>query len=351
LLLKIFSSTREQGGRSSSMSTKAVAPPATDVALVIVQHGSHGDLSDFVNIQACLRQAWKEDLGLVDTPLEVWGTPINSGLATDHGLVHCGDKLAAAIREELAIISEKYPSANLHVSCLAHSFGGLILRQALKVLDETDALAGVKLTTFVTLACPHVGVRQLNPFLRFGAWLLAACGCSRAYADLLLKNSDIDKLCTPAALAPIARFRSRALYASAARDHLVAFETAGLALPSEAAAAASSPPCPGYVHVCEMVTLDPPNARERSLSNHSFETVEDVEGMSTRASQMLLSLRSVGRWSLYPVQFSEWHVVPHGAIIHHPSQAKNPGGGGSDVAQHVAELLCSDAAAVILLGI
>merc|ERR1712048_1450013 len=72
---------------------------------------------------------------------------------------------------------------------------------------------------------------------------------------------------------------------------------------------------------------------------HKFTGFEDYSGRGERAARMLHGLRSVGQWSLHVVDFPEWFVNRHGAIICHPAALKNHFRYGKDVVQHVAAVL------------
>merc|ERR1712232_987709 len=110
---------------------------------------------------------------------------------------------------------------------------------------------------FVTLAAPHVGARQMGLPLRLGARFVGKI-FSTAYDDLLLGSDVLDKICSEQALAPISRFYRRVLYACARKDHLVAFETGTLVVPTVPIDVERFPPfVPGFPHVRCALLLEP----------------------------------------------------------------------------------------------
>lgn len=317
-----------------------------------------------------------EGCGLEAVPLELWSTPVNEGLATDDGLAICGARLASDLAEALEAARVRHAAARLLLIGIAHSFGGPILRGALAVLDASGALTEVTLASFVTLASPHVGTRQLNPLLRLGARFLGKV-FSTAYQDLLLDSEALDELCTPAALAPLARFRHRSLYACAWGDHLVAFSTGALMVPL-----GNIPPpvdAPASTSVLHTVVLDPIEGAQEQPADGSrtllqrdaagslcpspinevvsfdglvknFAGFDDKLGRAERAARMLLALRGIGSWTLNVVAFQQRLVLHHAAILHHPARAKNPGGHGADVAEHVSATVCEHVHGVLRSG-
>lgn len=347
---------------------------ARDVVLVVMQHGSHGHACDFGNLRARLEKSWTQTIG-DRVPLEFWTTPVNEGLATDDGLERCGDRLATALGAGFREVAARHPEASQRVVCIGHSFGGPLLRYALMKLHGSGELGNKTLITFVTLASPHVGARQLHPFLRLGARFLGKV-FSSAYQDLLLDSGALDELCTEEALAPLARFHNRRLYAVARGDMLVRFETGSLVVPAGYLKVECLPPAvEGHPHVRRALLLEPfggpweqaegseaPPIRvlmmlssDGGLVTSRFEEVtqpvrcqqvfsgfDDWSGKSQRAAHMLQTMRSVGKWTLHIVDFPERMVNRHGAIICHPTRAKNPSRHGDDVVQHLSGELCRD---------
>lgn len=353
-------------GRNGEQLSSGSPHSADHVVIVVLQHGSHGHASDFDNIRKQLEGAWRSSVDLSCWPLEIWTTSTNEGLSTDLGLVACGDKLAAELGAALRDIAIRYPSATMHMCCVAHSFGGLLIRHALAMLDKSGGLDSVNLNTFITLASPHVGARQLDIFLRMGARMLGAAA-STAYQDLLLDSSIIDELCSEQALSPLRRFDNRILYNCAAKDHLVKFETGSLVVVQGGMDVSMLPdPIEGHPHVRQALCLDPfdsdmkedqearklrllaggdSNIHELVCQRHiseAFSGYDDSQNVrAQRAARMLYLLRSVGRWCLHVVQFPEVTVLNgHGAIINHPAKSKNMSGAGADIANHVAKQLC-----------
>lgn len=336
------------------------------VLVLVFQHGSHGHASDFEVLRNALKHQWAVSSDVSCMPLEIWTTPVNEGLSTDDGLVACGERLASELMLALCGIAGRYPGATLHFSCVAHSFGGVIIRHALAKLDQSNEFAGIILETFMTLATPHVGALQMNASLRLGARALGTV-FSTTYQDLLLDNTALDELCTAEALAPLGRFRRRVLYTCACKDFLVKFETGALVvLPGGVDVQLLPPPVEGHPHVRQALSLmpfDTDGLEERVIPLSrgepsqlleaarwrrcapAFEGLDDPDGKrAERSAQMLEALRSVGCWLLHVVEFPEFYIQNgHGAIICHPNRLKNVSGAGGDVAEHVAKDLCKAA--------
>lgn len=321
------------------------------VFLFVLQHGSHGSAYDWENVKAALLAKWKSIPSLESVPVEVFSPRNNEYLRTDRGVLRCGERLAFDLAEEIRTVKERHPSAELHLSCVGHSFGGPLLRHALMTLHIREQLSGVDLVTFATLASPHLGVRQMNACLRLGA-RLAGNVFSTAYADLALSTTALDALCAEEALSPLRRFHRRLLFANVRKDPLVALETAGLVVRDELSATALSEPAATGGHMCQMITLQPPGSNAAALWSMSKQICSSFDDRTsqraTRVADMLCSLRSVGSWCLYPVNFAERLATAHGAIIQHPSTLKNPRGLGMDVTNCLVEQLCSDA--VVAMG-
>jgi len=321
------------------------------VFMFVLQHGSHGSSGDWHNVKAALLAKWRCVPALAAVPVEVFIPDSNSYLRTDRGILRCGEQLAEDVAEEIRLVGERHPSALSHLSCIAHSFGGPLLRHSLMRLHASERLLGVDLVTFATLSSPHVGIRQMTAFLRLSA-RLAGNTISTAYADLALSTTALDKLCEEEALAPLRRFRRRLLFANMQKDPLVQLETAGLAMRHELSATTSAGVETTGGHICPAITLEPPGDNVGTLMSSSkevFSSFDDLTGQrAERAAEMLCALRAVGPWCLHPVNFPEHFSIPHGAIIQHPSTMKNPRGLGSDVTNLLVEQLCSDAVAALM---
>jgi hypothetical protein len=125
------------------------------------------------------------------------------------------------------------PPPRVRISCVGHSFGGILLRAFLAALkaDHATLWSQLDFEVFMTVATPHLGVRGLNRILRKGGELIGKV-YSATYRDLLLMSEDhgplANELITETALDVLAQFRVRRLYANTNKDILVSFATASL---------------------------------------------------------------------------------------------------------------------------
>eukprot|EP00759_Apiculatamorpha_spiralis_P044707 PhF_6_TR41621/c0_g1_i2/m.63082 len=307
------------------------------VVFLLLQHGSHGSMHDFLTLREVIPNVFKQS----NAPeLVVFGTDVNSGLKTDKGVVVCGTKLAEEATKELHSVLAKYPDRTVKVCVFGHSMGGLILRHALGLMHEDPVLNSspqLEWCAFVSSASPHLGCQGLNRVLRAGAYFLGKVWVT-SYLDLMLNSPVLMDLCTEKFLCPLRKFKHRVLYANVS-DHLVPYQTASLMLEDPKTVIAREPLL--SPHVLRPIKLDPP-ADPMSPEFHQIITDSVPKFFGNHHQhivEMYKALMSVGRWSVVPVQFTEWYAVSHVAIINHGKVPKFASADGLDVLRHLGETL------------
>jgi hypothetical protein len=253
--------------------------------VIVLQHGSHGKISDFGFLVHQLvehhgfrycrdrrdkRWWWPGGAGgellphdeLFASPRLILDTTANERLKSDRGTLNCVNEMV----KELVPLLEQFvtiytprpplvespstaqsssslsgplspqhgvPPPRVRISCVGHSFGGILLRAFLAALkaDHATLWSQLDFEVFMTVATPHLGVRGLNRILRKGGELIGKV-YSATYRDLLLMSEDhgplANELITETALDVLAQFRVRRLYANTNKDILVSFATASL---------------------------------------------------------------------------------------------------------------------------
>ncbi|KAJ9457374.1 hypothetical protein DIPPA_26553 [Diplonema papillatum] len=286
------------------------------VRIVLFQHGSHGQFEDFGTVVEELQA------GLGDKVL-VWGTDKCSFLGTDAG---CRE-VAKVVTEEIDAYLEdrlaEHPGAKIELALVGHSMGGLLLRDAVarsRVITRSDRIV---LAAYVSIATPHVGVRQLRWPLLWGAWLVGVL-FSRSYRDLLNETDCLTQLCDDAHLAALARFRKR-IAVSNVYDLLVSFNSSSLML-GDGTLPAHDDHAFGSIGVARAVELTggvdvPPE--EEIVS--AFATGLDFGSRrAKKVAHQLRALRSLD-WEVIAVQApaARWRFA-HTDIIATPTRRRDP---------------------------
>ncbi|OGM43378.1 lipase/serine esterase [Aspergillus bombycis] len=201
--------------------------------LCVLIHGFWGNPSHMGHLAASLRQRYSEDR------LHVLVAERNVGNLTYDGIEVGGERVAHEIEETLdALADQGCPIRKLSV--VGYSFGGLLARYAIGLLDARgwfDKLEPVNFTTFVS---PHVGVR----IPRQGIWgyiwnnvgprqgsisaqqLFLVDSFGDSGRPLLSILADPDSIFMRA----LAKFKSRSLYGNVVNDRTTIFYTTTLSL-------------------------------------------------------------------------------------------------------------------------
>jgi hypothetical protein len=200
---------------------------------VAFHHGLQGQPSNFTLLKETLETEARHFSK--DVTLKLWDSKVNSWFKTFDGVEVCARRyttelLSALVRWGGDACGTSTEAPLLLFSCVGHSLGGLILRFVvfLLVQDPLFIEKRIRLVSFVSIATPHCGVRDLSWFSRNVSALLAKCG-SKAHADLLQHTRVLgETLLEPAFLRALASFQSRTLFASVNNDPFVSFRTSSL---------------------------------------------------------------------------------------------------------------------------
>ncbi|KAE8377262.1 putative serine esterase-domain-containing protein [Aspergillus bertholletiae] len=199
--------------------------------LCVLIHGFWGNPSHMDHLAASLRQRYSEDR------LHVLVAERNIGNLTYDGIEVGGERVAHEIEETLNALADKGCSIQ-KLSVVGYSFGGLLARYAIGLLDARgwfDKLEPVNFTTFVS---PHVGVRVP----RKGVWgyiwnnigprqgsisaqqMFMVDSVGDTGRPLLSILADPDSIFVRA----LAKFKNRSLYGNVVNDRTTIFYTTTL---------------------------------------------------------------------------------------------------------------------------
>mmetsp|Transcript_26243 Transcript_26243/g.65617 ORF Transcript_26243/g.65617 Transcript_26243/m.65617 type:complete len:415 (+) Transcript_26243:311-1555(+) len=234
---------------TSPSPTAASSPPnpAHYTHLVVLVHGFVGTRNDMGALRSALESLQASPLaasGAATAPrILVHASPVNEKRHSKDGIDLGGARLAADVRA----VAAAHPFLD-SISFVGHSMGGLYSRYAIAhLLDRANNSAvphpticgGLRPRHFITLASPHLGVRQFGVF-RFlpgpvERALLPAYG--RSVRQLLLADRDGGAGGVPLLVAmaegeeylgALRAFGARTAYGSVRNDFLVPFGTATL---------------------------------------------------------------------------------------------------------------------------
>lgn len=123
--------------------------------LIFVQHGMFGTSYFFDNFKKKLEAAF---IGShVSLPHK------NNFIYSTLGTKVCGDKLVAVVEDELL----KHPDAST-ISFIGHSFGGIMSRYAIGILESRNIFDQIKPLAYVSISTPHAGVITNKSIIKFG---------------------------------------------------------------------------------------------------------------------------------------------------------------------------------------
>eukprot|EP01061_Rhynchopus_euleeides_P045828 TRINITY_DN8422_c0_g1_i2.p1 TRINITY_DN8422_c0_g1~~TRINITY_DN8422_c0_g1_i2.p1 ORF type:complete len:329 (+),score=127.05 TRINITY_DN8422_c0_g1_i2:69-1055(+) len=218
------------------------------LAIVITQHGSHGDSDDMEAVKVELQDRLVGDGKKVSrvSPLVkdagapeqadvvMWETDTCKWFGTERGTMRCASTIAA----EFDAFATPLVSAadTVHLVLVGHSMGGLICRALLRKSTVLRDAGHIQPLLFLSIATPHVGAYQAHTLLRsvFSLWGRLV---SQTCQDILHDSDCLEVLCDDDHLDHLKRFKQRCTVTNVERDHMCSFHTCSLTVgdvPSDA---------------------------------------------------------------------------------------------------------------------
>jgi hypothetical protein len=203
-----------KGGGDGRLAEVQVEPP---IHLVILSHGLAGRPADL----AYLAEQLRAQVG--GSNLHILPSKCNWRKTTD-GIAKGGHRLASEIRE----VVEAHPSLKF-ISMVGNSLGGCYVRFAAHLLlDENGLMAGLHPHSLITIASPHLGVRNYTwiPLPHWFTQSLAPLIFGQTGRDMFLCDDEEKPLVArmahePEFLAAMKAFKQRRLYANLHGDFMV----------------------------------------------------------------------------------------------------------------------------------
>ena len=352
------------------------ARPQAHHLFVLSQHGSHGWPDQLLPVRDALMSDPRVGAtpssptgAFTTTDVTYWHTDVNTKLKSDAGTIVCGARLLDKLLTRLSqwVVEKKSSDADcthhFYFSCVAHSFGGVLLREILPDLlrDPLVVVNRIKLVTFASIASPHCGASDLNPAFRLGGWVIGKVW-SQTYQDLLLHNDVISRrLLDVEHINGFKQFAHRELYGNLRGDLLVSFETSSLiynrqevtAIQADAAeraaakkrfqseseyeaeqAASSSTTANPYPHIMPHITLTPSNLGAQGEQRPAIGNWTGSSGGHSAA----LSPKDIAHRLRAEMEFTVWPMRHHIPAFSHTAAVGKARFGVTmdDVPRHVA---------------
>ncbi|KAI9895994.1 hypothetical protein N3K66_009063 [Trichothecium roseum] len=199
--------------------------------LCVLVHGLLGKPSRMANIEKSLRSRFAQD------KLYILLAKGNTGGFTYDGIDCGGERLCAEIEEQLRNIESKGGRVK-KLSLIGYSFGGLVLRYAVGLLEAKGVLDKVQCMNFVTFATPHLGVRTAMQGWRNRVWDAVGARVFSASGQQLFVIDDFRDTGRPllsllvdsksAFMSGIRKFTRHILYANVVNDRSAAYYTTSI---------------------------------------------------------------------------------------------------------------------------
>ena len=200
-----------------------------DMHLFVVVHGMWGSGSDVSYIA--------EQLRAFHGPSHVFVSSVNGGTNSYDGIDVCGERLYDEVVAFVASQTETQMRVN-RISFVGYSAGGLYSRYCVGLMQINGFFDQITPVSFVTLACPHLGVRRgaantmSRLFNSIAAWAVYRSGAQLTLSDthgpasecLLLAMSRPKSVF----VAGLQRFTRLVAFANVNSDRTVPFHTASL---------------------------------------------------------------------------------------------------------------------------
>ena len=283
--------------------------------VIVFQHGSHGCVEDFNTIKDKLNEDVKNSK---EIEVIIWESNSCSWFGTDVGVMKVAEKISSELDEYL---TPQLENSEINISLVGHSMGGLILR-AMLGMSETLSHPNVNLHTFISIASPHLGIRQMTWWMRALAYpfgLMASTTC----LDLLQSNDCLSKLSDDHHINLLSKFKRRILYSNMS-DHLVSYNTSSLTVGVNKESAALPVEIDPHSDIKKEICLSPEDIPGDNVILQSFSSFSDFR--SSCANRVLSQFKALRKleWSLIGVDFSRRGAFAHYDIIASPTMMKNP---------------------------
>ena len=294
--------------------------------IIVFQHGSHGSVEDFNTIKDKLNKGIQRD----EIDIVVWGSNSCSGFGTDVGVMKVAEKISNELDEYL---KPQLEDSEINISLVGHSMGGLTLR-AMLGMSETLSHPNVNLHTFISIASPHLGIRQMTWWMRALAYPIGIA-FSETYLDLLQSNDCLSKLSDDHHINLLSKFKRRILYSNMS-DHLVSYNTSSLTVGVNKESAALPVEIDPHSDIKKEICLSPEDIPGDNVILQSFSSFSDFR--SSCANRVLSQFKALRKleWSLIGVDFSRRGFAAHSDIVASPTKMRNPSFGRHS-AHHIAD--------------
>jgi hypothetical protein len=182
--------------------------------IIFIQNGLFGLSYFFKNFKTKIEDIIKDSIVIiVDDNVHYYST---------QGVEICGKRLVCSVEQNI----QKYPHAT-KISFIGHSFGGIIIRYAIGLLDTQNVFDKIKPILVVTIATPHLGVLTDNSVI---AMTLRNC-TGKTGRELILSDNNLLEMSVEDSIFMIAlnKFKTKLLYGNLKGD-TVSYESACISL-------------------------------------------------------------------------------------------------------------------------
>lgn len=180
--------------------------------LIFVQHGLFGMSYFFDNFKQTLENSIADSVVILPHQ--------NNSVYSMFGTVTCGTKLAIFIESTL----KQYPNAET-ISFVGHSFGGIINRYAIGMLEIMGIFDKVKPLAYISISTPHMGVTTNSSAMKFALkHFIGETG-----KDLIMNTNVLKEISDPNSnfMIGLSKFKLKLLYGNLFNDTVI-YETACL---------------------------------------------------------------------------------------------------------------------------
>lgn len=185
--------------------------------LIVLQHGLFG-CSQFM-------KGFKDRVSALMPNSIVFTPTVNNLLYSTYGMKMCGIKMM----EEIENVIENNSSLET-ISFIGHSFGGILSRYVIGLMNEKELFNKLRPLMYVSVATPHIGVVTDNKLIKFGLNNLTG----KTGKDLKMNSSSLKEISTKDSIfvEGLKKFNKKILYGNLYND-TVTCETACLCVPEQ----------------------------------------------------------------------------------------------------------------------